>query len=60
MEVAIIPHTYANTNLQALVTDDAVNIETDILAKYVERLMDSRQTPTPSSLTIERLVQEGF
>jgi riboflavin synthase len=40
-EVAIIPFTYANTNLQALVAGDAVNLEADILAKYVEKLLDS-------------------
>ena len=60
VEVAIIPFTHANTNLQGLVTGDAVNIETDILAKYVERLMDSRQTPAPSKLSVERLTLEGF
>ena len=60
VEVAIIPFTYANTNLQRLVTGDAVNIETDILAKYVERLMNARSTPTASGLSVERLKLEGF
>ena len=36
VEAAIIPFTYANTNLRALVTGDPVNLEADILAKYVE------------------------
>jgi len=60
VEAAIIPFTYANTNLQTLVPGDTVNIETDILAKYVERLLDSGCGPAPSRLTIERLVEEGF
>jgi riboflavin synthase len=60
VEAAIIPFTYANTNLQALRVGDAVNIETDILAKYVERLLETRRTAATSALTVERLVEEGF
>ena len=36
--VMIIPHTWTHTNLSQLKPDDFVNIEVDILAKYVERL----------------------
>ena len=36
--VSIIPHTWENTNLQALTVGDKVNVETDILAKYAEKL----------------------
>ena len=36
--VGIIPHTWENTNLQTLKIGDKVNIETDILAKYAEKL----------------------
>lgn len=36
--VSIIPHTWAATNLQALQLNDAVNVEVDVIAKYVERL----------------------
>jgi len=60
VEAAIIPFTYANTNLQTLAPGDAVNLETDILAKYVERLLDSSRAPAPSKLTVARLVEEGF
>ena len=60
IEAAIIPFTYANTNLQTLVLGDTVNIETDILAKYVERLLNSSRAPAPSKLTVARLVEEGF
>jgi riboflavin synthase len=34
----IIPHTWAHTNLQARQVGDLVNVENDVLAKYVERL----------------------
>lgn len=38
-EVAVIPHTFAATNLQHLRSGDGVNLEGDILGKYVERLL---------------------
>lgn len=61
VEAAIIPFTYTHTNLQSLAPGDAVNVEADILAKYVERLLDSRQaTAAPSRLTVARLAEEGF
>ena len=37
--VAIIPHTFENTNLKAAKPDDPVNLEFDVLAKYVENLI---------------------
>ena len=41
-EVALIPHTVENTAFHALREGDAVNIEVDLLARYVERLLDTR------------------
>ena len=38
-EIAIIPHTAERTTLGALAAGDLVNVETDVLAKYVERLI---------------------
>jgi len=60
VEAAIIPFTYANTNLQGLRVGSAVNIEADILAKYLERMLDARRPTATSSLSLERLVEEGF
>lgn len=60
VEAAIIPFTYANTNLQVLRVGDAVNLEADILAKYVERILEARRPAASSALSIERLVEEGF
>ncbi len=37
--VAVIPHTYAHTNLSQLQANQWVNLEADILGKYVEKLM---------------------
>jgi riboflavin synthase len=39
--IALIPHTLAETTLGALTAGDSVNLEVDILAKYVERLLPS-------------------
>ena len=41
-EVAIIPHTLDSTVFGAYVVGTAVNVEVDVLAKYVERLMEVR------------------
>jgi riboflavin synthase len=60
VEAAVIPFTYANTNLQSLAPGDAVNLETDILAKYVERLLDSSRAPATSRLSVARLIEDGF
>lgn len=56
--VAIIPHTVEMTNLNSLKPGDAVNLEADLIAKYVEKMM-SRE-PAESSLTVEELVRQGF
>lgn len=52
--VAIIPHTMAHTTLPELKSGDAVNIETDIIAKYVRRLLAGAADTTsgPSDDTI--------
>jgi riboflavin synthase len=55
---AIIPHTVNMTNLASLTPGDPVNLEVDMIAKYVEKMM--REESQNSSITLERLVQEGF
>jgi riboflavin synthase len=40
--VALVPHTLAETTLGSLEPGDPVNLETDVLAKYVERLLGPR------------------
>jgi riboflavin synthase len=54
---AIIPHTVTATNLQSLHVGDAMNLEVDMIAKYVEKMMGER---AGSSITLEKLVSEGF
>ena len=60
VETAIIPFTYEHTNLSSLRVGDAVNIECDVLAKYIERLMEARQESPVSRLSVARLIEEGF
>ena len=55
--IAIIPHTAEATNLRSLKPGDPVNIETDIVAKYVEKMIGARST---NAVTVERLVAQGF
>jgi riboflavin synthase len=56
-EIAVIPHTWQMTNLSSLTSGAAVNLEVDIIAKYVERMM---QTPKASALTLEKLSALGY
>ena len=56
--VAIIPHTVEMTNLGRLKPGDPVNLEADLIAKYVEKMMKGESAG--SSLTIEELVKQGF
>jgi riboflavin synthase len=55
--MAIIPHTVEMTNLHSLKPDDPVNLEADLIAKYVEKMM---QREASRSLSIEELVEQGF
>lgn len=56
--VAIIPHTVEMTNLNSLKPGDPVNLEVDLIAKYVEKMMTGERPG--STLTVEELVQQGF
>ena len=55
--IAIIPHTVEMTNLHSLNPGDPVNLEADLIAKYVEKMMKG---DAQSSFTIDELVEQGF
>ena len=61
-EVAVIPYTYQHTNIRDRKPGDAVNLEGDVLGKYVERYLQQRDiaAPAESPLTVARLLEEGF
>jgi riboflavin synthase len=60
--VAVIPYTYQHTNLCDLKRGDAVNLEGDVLGKYVERYLEARNASaaSPSRFTEAQLIEEGF
>ncbi len=65
--VAVIPHTYAETNLNCLRSGSIVNLEGDILGKYVEKFLrhgmssgESVKPLTPESLTPTFLAEHGY
>ncbi len=54
--VAIIPHTLENTNLKDLKVGEFVNIETDILGRYVEKCLSTKD----NAITEDFLKENGF
>jgi len=60
-ELAIIPFTYQHTNIRSKKVGDAVNLEADVVGKYVEGYLEARSSAKPASnLTIQQLVAQGF
>jgi riboflavin synthase len=62
-EVAVIPYTYEHTNLRDRKPNDPVNLEGDVLGKYVERYLEARkEAPAASTrkLSLEQLIDQGF
>jgi riboflavin synthase len=62
-EIAVIPKTWEVTNFSHLQPNDEVNLEADVIAKYVERMlgfaMEAKHAATPA-LTIEKLKELGY
>lgn len=58
-DVAIIPHTATHTHLTRTPVGEPVNLEADILAKHVARLLDAWRTPS-GGVTRELLAKHGF
>ncbi len=56
--VWIIPHTFANTTLGSRRVGDSLNVEVDLLAKYVEKLISGQKQN--AGITIETLVNAGY
>ena len=57
---AIIPHTFDHTNLAQRRRGDTVNLEVDIIARYVERLLRTGGQDGSSGLTLEKLRDMGY
>jgi len=59
-EIAVIPYTYDHTNIRDRKLGDAVNLEGDILGKYVERYLDARSSKPMTKLSLAELTEQGF
>ena len=57
--VSLIPHTRDKTTLGIKKIGDTVNLEVDMLAKYIERLMNNQQNQG-KGVTYEKLIENGF
>jgi riboflavin synthase len=58
--VSIIPHTWYNTNLQFSKETDMVNIETDVLAKYVEKFINKEDSFQKDKISETWLKEIGY
>jgi len=61
-KLTIVPHTTEETTIDSFQVGRKVNLEVDVLARYLERLLHGKQEPTQpeSRLTMEFLQQNGF
>ncbi|MCP4753458.1 MAG: riboflavin synthase [Proteobacteria bacterium] len=59
-KVAVIPHTFRQTSLSELNVGNEVHIETDVVARYIERLLPFQETSEHSKMTYDFLKQHGF
>lgn len=62
VDLMIVPHTWEQTNLKERQVDDYVNIEADVLGKYVSRQLQfgSRNSETSDGVNMQTLMNAGF
>ena len=58
--LTIIPHTFNATTLQERNIGDQVNVETDLIGKYVARILQNQMPENPSGVTMDLLAKHGF
>jgi riboflavin synthase len=59
-ELNIIPQTWEETVFRTYAMGTEVNLEVDVIARYLERLLQSGVAPTASSITVETLKNAGY
>jgi riboflavin synthase len=59
-ELNIIPQTWEETVFSGYALGTEVNLEVDVIARYLERLLQSGVAPTASSITVETLKNAGY
>jgi len=60
ISISVIPHTWQNTNLKDKKVNEKVNVEIDILAKYVEKLLAKRNDNSDKNITEGWLKELGY
>ena len=58
--ISIIPHTWQNTAIQTKIIGDKVNVETDVLAKYIEKLVRKNGANDNINITENWLKELGY
>lgn len=58
--VSLVPHTQAHTHLAKKAVASAVNLEVDIIAKHVEKLIAAYRVAQPEGLSLDKLKEFGF
>jgi riboflavin synthase len=59
LTVAVVPHTLQHTTLQDMQSGQPVNLEADVLAKYLERLLQVGRITTPAELVSEKTLSDA-
>ncbi|MBN2605864.1 MAG: riboflavin synthase, partial [Thiotrichales bacterium] len=59
-DINIVPHTRQETTIKDLQIGSKVNLEVDLLARYLERMMTAPQEPEGNRVTKELLAENGF
>jgi len=60
-EIAVIPFTYEHTNIRDRKPGDVVNLEADVLGKYIEQHLDARANRAAKApIALQDLVSQGF
>lgn len=57
--ISVIPHTFEHTTLSQKQTGARVNLEVDLIARYVERMLSSQENPS-AGLTLEKMRDMGY
>ncbi len=59
-DINIVPHTMENTNIKSWQVGTRLNLEVDLLARYLERLLEGKSAKTPSTITADFLAKNGY
>ena len=59
-KISVIPHTRDYTILPMKKVGDVVNLECDIVGKYIERLMNFKSQESKEKITLSYLIENGF